>query len=74
MGQQADAYMKAGQLVPDEVVIGLVRERLGAPDVATGFMLDGFLGRSHKPRRSLRRSRRTASSWTRWWSSRSPTT
>lgn len=42
MGQQADAYMKAGQLVPDEVVIGLVRERLGAPDVATGFMLDGF--------------------------------
>jgi adenylate kinase len=42
MGQQADAYMKAGQLVPDEVVIGLVRERLGAADVAKGFMLDGF--------------------------------
>ena len=42
MGQEADRYMKAGQLVPDEVVIGLVRERLGMDDVGVGFMLDGF--------------------------------
>ena len=42
MGKQADAYMKAGQLVPDEVVIGLVRERLSSDDVRVGFMLDGF--------------------------------
>jgi adenylate kinase len=42
MGKQADAYMQAGQLVPDDVVIGLVRERLCADDVRAGFMLDGF--------------------------------
>ena len=42
MGQEADRYMKAGQLVPDEVVIGLVRERLAQSDTQTGFMLDGF--------------------------------
>ena len=34
--------MKAGQLVPDEVVIGLVRERLSQEDAQRGFMLDGF--------------------------------
>ena len=42
MGQEADRYMKAGQLVPDEVVIGLVRERLAQDDTKAGFMLDGF--------------------------------
>lgn len=42
MGQEADRYMKAGQLVPDEVTIGLVRERFAEPDTAKGFMLDGF--------------------------------
>lgn len=42
MGQEADRYMKAGALVPDEVVIGMVRERLAEPDCAKGFLLDGF--------------------------------
>jgi len=42
LGKQADGYMKAGQLVPDEVVIGMVIERIGKPDAADGFMLDGF--------------------------------
>ena len=42
MGLEADRYMKAGQLVPDSVVIGVVRERLKADDVKKGFMLDGF--------------------------------
>lgn len=42
MGQKAQAFMDKGQLVPDEVVIGMVRERLGASDVANGFLLDGF--------------------------------
>jgi adenylate kinase len=42
MGQEADRYMKAGQLVPDEVTIGLVRERFAEPDTSSGFMLDGF--------------------------------
>ena len=42
MGQEADRYMKAGQLVPDEVVIGLVRERLAPSDTEKGFRLEGF--------------------------------
>jgi adenylate kinase len=42
LGREADRYMKAGQLVPDEVVIGMILERIAAPDCAGGFMLDGF--------------------------------
>ena len=42
LGKKAKAFMDAGKLVPDEVVIGLVEERLAKPDCATGFMLDGF--------------------------------
>jgi adenylate kinase len=42
MGKEAARYMDAGELVPDEVVIGIVEERLGEPDAAGGFILDGF--------------------------------
>lgn len=42
MGLKAKAYMDAGDLVPDEVVIGIVVERLAAPDCQNGFLLDGF--------------------------------
>ena len=42
LGREADAYMSAGKLVPDEVVIGLVNERIQEPDAAKGFILDGF--------------------------------
>lgn len=42
LGQEADRYMKQGLLVPDEVVIGMIIERIGKPDCAEGFMLDGF--------------------------------
>ena len=42
LGQEADRYMKAGKLVPDEVVIGMILERIAKPDCAQGFMLDGF--------------------------------
>ncbi len=42
LGKQAKAYMDAGQLVPDQLVIDLVKERLGQPDAQKGFMLDGF--------------------------------
>ncbi len=42
LGQQAKALMDAGQLVPDEVTIGIVRERLAERDCAKGFLLDGF--------------------------------
>jgi adenylate kinase len=42
MGLEAQKYMESGALVPDEVVIGVVRERLAEPDAAEGFLLDGF--------------------------------
>jgi adenylate kinase len=42
LGRQADAFMKAGGLVPDDVVIGMVIDRVRKPDAARGFMLDGF--------------------------------
>lgn len=42
LGLEAKKFMDAGQLVTDEVVIGLVRERLAKPDCDKGFMLDGF--------------------------------
>ena len=42
MGVKAKSFMDAGALVPDEVVIGIVRERLQKEDCAAGFILDGF--------------------------------
>ena len=42
LGKQAKAFMDAGGLVPDEVVIGIVKERLAEPDCGKGFILDGF--------------------------------
>ena len=42
MGLKAKEYMDKGELVPDEVVIGMVKERLQQPDCKEGFLLDGF--------------------------------
>lgn len=42
MGQEAQKYISQGNLVPDDVTIGLVRERLAQDDTEVGFMLDGF--------------------------------
>ncbi len=42
LGLSAKEYMDAGKLVPDEITIGLVRDRLENPDCAKGFILDGF--------------------------------
>nr|4QBH_A Chain A, Adenylate kinase [Geobacillus stearothermophilus]4QBH_B Chain B, Adenylate kinase [Geobacillus stearothermophilus] len=42
LGLQAKQYMDRGDLVPDEVTIGIVRERLGKDDCERGFLLDGF--------------------------------
>jgi adenylate kinase len=42
LGLAAKAKMEAGQLVPDEVVCGIVEERVGEPDCRAGFILDGF--------------------------------
>ncbi|MBI5572777.1 MAG: adenylate kinase [Desulfomonile tiedjei] len=42
MGLKAKTYMDKGELVPDDVVIGVVEERLSKPDLGKGYMLDGF--------------------------------
>ncbi len=41
-GLRAKAIMDRGELVPDDVVVGIIAERLGQPDVKRGFILDGF--------------------------------
>jgi adenylate kinase len=41
LGKQAKQYMDAGHLVPDELVLGLLAERVAAPDCANGYILDG---------------------------------
>jgi len=42
LGKQAEAFMKAGDLVPDELIMGIMEKRLQEPDCAKGFLLDGF--------------------------------
>jgi adenylate kinase len=42
LGKQAEAFMKAGDLVPDELIMGIMEQRLQEPDCANGFLLDGF--------------------------------
>lgn len=42
IGQKADTYMSAGQLVPDSIIIDLIRDRLCKPDCQKGYLLDGF--------------------------------
>lgn len=42
LGKKAQEYMDKGQLVPDEIILGMVKERLAQPDCAKGFILDGF--------------------------------
>ncbi|MCL2744742.1 MAG: adenylate kinase [Planctomycetaceae bacterium] len=42
IGVEAEKYMSSGQLVPDDVIIGVISERLKQPDCAAGCLLDGF--------------------------------
>ncbi len=48
MGLKAKGYMDKGQLVPDEIVVGVVTERLKKPDCQKGFLLDGFPRNVHQ--------------------------
>ncbi|MFM7064824.1 MAG: adenylate kinase [Actinomycetes bacterium] len=41
-GLRAKEYMDAGQLLPDDIMLGVIEERLGRPDAADGWLLDGF--------------------------------
>jgi adenylate kinase len=42
LGKLAEGYMKRGELVPDDVTIAMIRERLSRPDAGAGALLDGF--------------------------------
>jgi len=42
LGQEAEAFMKRGDLVPDSLIMGIMEKRLQQPDCAKGFLLDGF--------------------------------
>ena len=42
LGKQAKSYMDKGELVPDDIVIGLIKERIVEPDCEAGYILDGF--------------------------------
>ncbi|MES9934996.1 MAG: adenylate kinase [Sedimenticola sp.] len=42
LGKQAEAFMKAGDLVPDELIMGIMKERLQEDDCKAGYLLDGF--------------------------------
>ncbi len=42
LGKEADEYMRKGLLVPDALVLGILRERLASPDARRGFILDGY--------------------------------
>ena len=42
LGQKAKGIMERGELVPDDLMVGLIRDRIAQPDCAKGFILDGF--------------------------------
>ncbi|MBI2343339.1 MAG: adenylate kinase [Deltaproteobacteria bacterium] len=42
LGKMADTYMRRGELLPDDIILSLMRERLSAPDCRRGYILDGF--------------------------------
>ena len=63
LGKKAKSYMDAGDLVPDDVIIGLVTERLQEPDTQKGFILDGFPRTRSFPSWSVRWTPRCSSTW-----------
>jgi adenylate kinase len=42
VGRKADQYMSQGELVPDDIILEIIAERLGEPDCRAGYLLDGF--------------------------------
>jgi adenylate kinase len=55
LGVRAQRYMRAGELVPDEVIVGMITERIGVDDARDGFLLDGF-PRNESQARELERA------------------
>ena len=54
LGRTAKEFMDRGDLVPDEVIVGAIAERIDSAEAADGFILDGFPAPCPRPRRSRR--------------------
>lgn len=54
LGQKAKTYMDQGLLVPDELVVDLVVDRVNQEDCSKGYVLDGFLEQSHRLKRLIK--------------------
>ena len=67
LGMRAKTVMDAGQLVSDEIMLGLIQERLAEPDTQPGWLLDGFPVPHPRPRRCSRWSAPTESIWPSTW-------
>lgn len=63
LGKKAKAYMDAGKLVPDELVIALVEDRITKDDCQGGYLLDGFRVRSPRHRLCQLSTKSSASPW-----------
>jgi len=53
VGLKAKDIMASGGLVPDDVVVGIISDRIDQPDAAAGFILDGFPSPCRRPKRSM---------------------
>src|SRR5699024_12312166 len=54
LGKEAKSYMDRGELVPDEVTVGIVKDRISEDDAKKGFLLDGFPRTIEQDRKSTR--------------------
>lgn len=74
LGKQAKALMDAGELVPDEVTIGMAQDRMSQPDAEGGFLLDGFPRNVAQAQALDEWLSAEDRSWMRCWTLRSPRT
>ena len=73
LGVEAKKFMNAGQLVPDEVIVGLIRERIQNADCGNGFLLDGFPRTVNQADALAKMLEDSASGWITWSASKCPT-
>ena len=74
VGLKADKFMSSGALVPDDIIITIIAERLAQPDCRQGYLLDGFPRTIAQAERSTRCWPRKTPLWTLSWSLKCPRT